>query len=131
MLTAAILSPHYFLFGSGATEKRPDEMAFADLSSPRRLSERRDSAYRLFYCCLPLYDRVKVTECLELTLMGLALGLSGKYDSPISSVHPGMKLLKHLVDTGVAEFDPSLDGIMRGLTGKATDAKHRMSAGSS
>jgi len=46
MLTAAILSPQYFKFGSDAT-KRPEEMALADLSSPRRLYESCDSAYRL------------------------------------------------------------------------------------
>lgn len=125
MLTAAITSPHYFLFGSDPIQGIPQMLALGDLSSPRRLRESCDSAYRLFYCCLPLYDRVKVTTHLRMMLSGYAVDAADQSSAPIVSVHAGMRMLKHLADTGVAEFDSALDRITKGPADTALDAEHQ------
>jgi hypothetical protein len=104
MVTAAILAPHYFVFGSRPDSELPAKFAIADIDSPRTLFNLCDSAYRLFYCCLPLYDRVKLPTIFHILLSGV-----DQAGEAVTAVNPGLKLLKHLVDTGVAEFDPVLD----------------------
>jgi hypothetical protein len=107
MLTAAITSPLYFVFGPAA---RPGELALPHLGTPEHLTPSCDSAYPLLYCCLPLYDRVKVTPVLELMLKGCP-AFTDPASRPAGETYPGMELLKELVDRGVAEFDPMLDDI--------------------
>jgi hypothetical protein len=104
MITAAMLARHYFVFGGMPSSETPAPLALVDLDSPRALSHWCSSAYRLFYCCLPLYDRVK----LDTTFCSLLKGQCHLSGNPITAVYPGLKVLEHLVDTGVAEFDPAI-----------------------
>lgn len=110
MLTAAITGTHYFSFGSEAASCPPEKMGLADLNSPRRLSQSCDDAYRLFYCCLPLYDRVRVPELLQ-WLEPLSPRATGQTPPPLDAPGPGIRMLKHLLDTGVAEFDSTIDDL--------------------
>jgi hypothetical protein len=114
MLTATIIHPHYFTFGSEAASRPPEKMGLADLSSPRRLSQSCDAAYRLFYCCLPLYDRVRMPESMQLLLLRSLTVKPDDLPPQLAALKlfdsaPGRRMLKHLVDTGVAEFDPAID----------------------
>ena len=65
MLTAAFNAPHYFTFGTEAATRPPEKIGLTELGSPRRLSQSCDAAYRVFYCCLPLYDQVRVPKVLQ------------------------------------------------------------------
>jgi hypothetical protein len=108
MLTAAITHPFYFAFGS-ERDRVPEALALTELGTPDSLIGACDSAYRLFYCCLPLYDRIVATDHLELRLGSPVRTVHRPNQPPSTEVCQGIVLLKHLADNKFAEFDSSAD----------------------
>lgn len=120
MLTAAITHPFYFTFGSDA-ERVAEPIGLHDALSSDGLTRSCESAYRLFYHCLPLYDQIVVTHQL-----GFYPGerMVRHVDMPPTTEPvPGIVLLKRLVERGIAAYDEHVDewNVARAHWGTAED----------
>lgn len=107
MLTAAITHPFYFVFGDDA-DRTPEAVGLHDVLSPASLSRSCDSAYRLFYNCLPLYDRIAVTDHLRFHSEKRTVYHADR--PPTTEQSPGVVLLKSLVERGLATYDEQVVG---------------------